>query len=66
MAMCHVCRRTLLTGEGFRRWHEGPSRPRTVCLLCESEAERRRWFRLEQPVERVNATGLVRTVRKVA
>jgi hypothetical protein len=66
MAMCHVCRRNLLTGEGFRLWHEGRSRTRTVCLLCEAEAHRLRWFRLEQPVERVNATGLVRTVRKVA
>jgi hypothetical protein len=41
-------------------------RPHTVCLLCEGEAHRLRWLRLEHSVERVNATGLVRTVRKVA
>lgn len=66
MAMCHLCRRNLLTGEGFRLWHEGPSRQHTVCLLCEGEAHKLRWLRLEQSVEHVNATGLVRTVRKVA
>ncbi len=66
MAMCHVCRRNLLTGERFRLWQERPSRPRNVCLLCEETASRLRWLRVEQSVERVNATGLVRTVRKVA
>lgn len=66
MAMCHVCRRNLLTGERFRLWQERPARPRTVCLLCEAEARKLRWLPVQQPVERVNATGLVRTVRKVA
>ncbi len=66
MAMCHLCRRNLLTGERFRLWEERPSRPQTVCLLCEEQARELRWRPVAQPVERVNATGLVQTVRKVA
>ncbi len=66
MAMCHVCRRTLLTGERFRVWREPEARQRTVCLLCEEDARRLRWLRLDIPAERVNATGLARTVRRVA
>jgi hypothetical protein len=66
MAMCHVCRRTLLTGERFRVWVERQSRQHTVCLLCEGEALELRWLRPDLPVERVNATGLARTVRRVA
>ncbi len=66
MAMCSICRRNLLTGERYRLWHERPARPRTVCLLCEDDAHKLHWLRLEQSIERVNANGLVRTVRKVA
>jgi len=64
--MCQVCRRTLLTGERFRVWLEREGRKRTVCLLCEDDASGRRWLRLDLPIERVNATGLARTVRRVA
>ncbi len=64
--MCHVCRRTLLTGERFRVWLEREARQRTVCLLCEDDASRLRWIRLDLPVERVNATGLAQSVRRVA
>jgi hypothetical protein len=66
MAMCSVCRRNLLTGERFRLWQERPARPRTVCLLCEGEARKLRWLRVEDSGEQVNANGLVQTVRKVA
>ena len=66
MAMCSVCRRNLLTGERFRIWIEREVRQRTVCLLCEEEASGLAWRRLDLPVERVNATGLAQTVRRVA
>lgn len=66
MAMCSICRRNLLTGERYRLWHERPARQRAVCLLCEDDAHKLHWLRLEQSIERVNANGLVRTVRKVA
>jgi hypothetical protein len=66
MSMCHLCRRTLLTGERFRVWLEREARRRTVCLLCEDDARGRRWIRLDLPIERVNATGLAQTVRRVA
>jgi hypothetical protein len=66
MAMCHVCRRNLLTGERFRVWLEREAWQRTVCLLCEEDAHSLAWRRLDLPVERVNATGLAQTVRRVA
>jgi hypothetical protein len=65
MAMCHVCRRTLLAGEWFRRWR-GERRERTVCVVCEPAARAAGWLRLVDGFERVSANGLSGTVRRVA
>jgi hypothetical protein len=65
MAMCMVCRRTLLTGESFRTWR-AHRRDQTVCAPCEPAALRDGWLRLERPLETVNANGLLQTVRRVA
>jgi len=65
MAMCHVCRRTLLAGERYRTWRWA-RRDRTVCAVCEPEARRAGWIRVVEGFERVRVTGLTQTVRRVA
>lgn len=64
MAMCHVCRRSLLAGERFRIWR-GNRRERTVCAVCEPSARRAGWLpgRAGEPVR---VTGLTQSVRRVA
>ena len=51
MAMCQVCRRTLLAGERYRTWR-WERRDQTV--------------RVVDAYESVRVTGLTRTVRRVA
>jgi hypothetical protein len=65
MAMCHVCRRNLLAGERFRVWRGG-RRDQAVCVPCEPAARRAGWVRVVDGFERVSATGLTGTVRRVA
>jgi len=65
MAMCHVCRRSLLAGERFRVWR-GERRDQTVCVVCEPAARAAGWLRIADGFERVSVTGLSGTVRRVA
>lgn len=65
MAMCHICRRTLLAGERYRAWR-GRGRDRTVCVVCEPAALRAGWLRLVDGFERVSVLGISATVRRVA
>ena len=52
MAMCTVCRRNLLVGEGYRYFRSARGiADRPVCRLCEEEAERVGWVRVERPLE---------------
>ena len=66
MAMCSLCRRTLLAGERYRAYRGERLREHLICPLCEEDALRRRWIRLDRPIEIVRATGLSQTVRRVA
>ncbi|HEY6017988.1 MAG TPA: hypothetical protein VIU44_13970 [Gaiellaceae bacterium] len=66
MAMCSLCRRTLLAGERYRTYVGERFHEHAVCELCEEDAQRLRWLRGERGYETVNATGLAQTVRKVA
>jgi hypothetical protein len=64
MAMCHVCRRSLLAGERFRTWRYA-RRDASVCAICEPLARAEGWI----PVlafERVRVDGLTPNVRRVA
>jgi hypothetical protein len=65
MAMCQICRRTLLAGERYRtgRWAR---RDQTVCVVCEPVARDGGAVRVVDTYERVQAGGLSRHVRRVA
>jgi hypothetical protein len=65
MAMCQVCRRTLLAGECYRTWRWA-RRDATVCAVCEPEARDAGAVRVVDAYEVVRATGLTQTVRRVA
>jgi hypothetical protein len=65
MAMCHVCRRTLLAGERYRTWR-WQRRDQTVCVVCEPKARDAGAIRVVDAYEAVRATGLTPTVRRVA
>jgi hypothetical protein len=66
MAMCSVCRRNMLVGEGYRLFREGArAAERPVCRLCEEEAEQQGWVRLERPLE-LEKGVVVWHARKVA
>jgi hypothetical protein len=65
MAMCHICRRSLLAGERYRTWR-GRRREQTVCAVCEPTARDAGWVRVVDSHEQVRVTGLTRTVRRVA
>ena len=65
MAMCQVCRRTLLAGERYRAWrYRGRDRP--VCVVCEPAAESAGAIRLADTFERVRVGGLTQHVQLVA
>jgi hypothetical protein len=65
MAMCHVCRRTLLAGERFRTWR-GARRDQAVCGVCEPAARAAGWVRVVDAHEVVRVGGLSQSVRRVA
>ena len=65
MAMCHVCRRTLLAGERYRTWRWG-RRDRPVCVVCEPAVHEAGAVRVVDAFERVRVTGLVQHVKRVA
>jgi hypothetical protein len=65
MAMCQICRRTLLAGERYRTWRWS-RRDQTVCVVCEPKAHESGAIRLVDAYERVQAGGLSQHVRRVA
>jgi hypothetical protein len=66
MAMCHLCQRNLLMGERYRLWTgRGVVGERTVCRLCEEDADGLGWVRLDQPL-RLETGVLIWHARKVA
>ncbi len=65
MAMCNVCRRSLLAGERYRTWRYA-SRDHAVCAVCEPDARAFGWIRVVDAYERVRVTGLTQTVKRVA
>jgi hypothetical protein len=65
MAMCHVCRRSLLAGERYRTWRYA-RRDAAVCAVCEPLARQDGWIRVVDSYEQVRVTGLTQTVRRVA
>jgi hypothetical protein len=65
MAMCQVCRRTLLAGERYRTWR-WQRRDHTICVVCEPLAQEAGAVRVVDAYESVRATGLTQTVRRVA
>jgi hypothetical protein len=65
MAMCHVCRRTLLAGERYRTWRWA-RRDQPVCAVCEPVARAAGAIRVVDTYEHVRVGGLTRHVRRVA
>jgi hypothetical protein len=65
MAMCQICRRTLLAGERYRTWRWA-RRDQTVCVVCEPAARDNGAVRVVDAFERVRADGLTQNVRRVA
>jgi hypothetical protein len=65
MAMCHICRRSLLAGEHYRTWR-GRRRDQTVCAVCEPTVRDAGWVRVVDTYKQVRVTGLTQTVRRVA
>jgi hypothetical protein len=65
MAMCQICRRTLLAGERYRVWRWS-RRDQTVCVVCEPAARDAGAIRVVDAFERVNADGLTPNARRVA
>jgi 3-hydroxyacyl-CoA dehydrogenase len=67
MITCALCRRNMLLGEAFGHWRaDGAGSEQVVCRLCEENAERRGWARLDRPPERRTTLGSTRHARKVA
>ncbi len=65
MAMCRICRRTLLAGERYRTWRIG-RRDGAVCMVCEPAARKSGGVRVVEAFEQVRVTGLDQHVRRVA
>jgi hypothetical protein len=65
MAMCQICRRTLLAGERYRTWR-WQRRDGTICVVCEPAAEQAGAIRVVDAYERVRVSGLTTSVRRVA
>jgi hypothetical protein len=67
MTMCALCRRSLLIGEAFGHWRaDGAGTEQVVCRLCEEDAERIGWARVDRPPERRTTLGATWHARKVA
>ena len=57
----------MLLGEAFGHWRaDGAGSEQIVCHLCEEEAERLGWVRVETPPERRTTVGSTWHARKVA
>jgi hypothetical protein len=57
----------MLLGEAFGHWRaDGVGSEQAVCRLCEEEAERVGWVRLERPPERRTSMNPTWHARKVA
>lgn len=57
----------MLIGEVFSHWRaDGVGSEQPVCRLCETEAERLGWGRVERPDERRTTLGSTWHARKVA
>jgi hypothetical protein len=65
MAMCQICRRTLLAGERYRTWRWA-RRDQTVCAVCEPEAREAGGVRVVDAYESVRVGGITQHVRRVA
>jgi hypothetical protein len=67
MITCAVCARSLLVGEAFGNWRtDGAGSERTVCRLCEEEADRLGWARVDEPPRRRTTVGPSWHARRVA
>jgi hypothetical protein len=67
MVTCALCARSLLLGEAFGHWRsDGAGSERIVCRLCEDEADRSGWARLDRPPERRTTLAPMWHARKVA
>jgi hypothetical protein len=67
MVTCALCDRSMLLGEAFEHWRsDGAGSEHAVCRLCEDEAERLGWARLDKPPERQTTLGSTWHARKVA
>jgi hypothetical protein len=57
----------MLIGEAFGHWRaDGAGSEQVVCRLCEEDAERHGWARIERPPERRTTLGTTWHARKVA
>jgi hypothetical protein len=57
----------MLLGEAFSHWSaDDRGSEQAVCRLCEVDAERRGWVRLDRPPERRTTVGPTWHARKVA
>jgi hypothetical protein len=57
----------MLVGEAFSHWRaDGAGSEQVVCRLCEDEAERVEWVRVERPPERRTTVAPNWHARKVA
>jgi len=67
MVTCALCGRSMLIGEAFGHWRaDGAGSEQVVCRLCEEDAERHGWARIERPPERRTTLGSTWHARKVA
>ena len=65
MAMCHVCRRTMLAGERYRVWRFA-RRDQTVCGPCEPVVRDSGAVRVVDAYEHVRVSGVIQHVKRVA
>jgi hypothetical protein len=65
MAMCQVCRRTLLAGERYRTWRWA-RRDQSVCVVCEPTAREAGAVRVVDAYQSVRVGGLTPNARRVA
>jgi hypothetical protein len=57
----------MLVGEAFGHWRaDGAGSEEIVCHLCEEEADRLGWARLDQPPDRRTTVGSTWHARRVA
>jgi hypothetical protein len=57
----------MLLGEAFEHWRaDGAGTEEPVCRLCEAEAERLGWARLDRPPQRRTTLNPTSHARKVA